>query len=152
VGATPANSSFVLHNGTHGFTLLSYKMLGLTNNVGLTNRWSIISSNFPFTLTFDDYTLNFVSLTNIQIKRSIAGTLYYSSIITAFAYRVIIGSQSLTADTYINGFMVNLTDNLSTAGQTLNCSISDGLNKMYNILVMYITSTKLSVSVNSVMN
>ena len=148
VGGSPADT-YVANQSTDGFTYMTYKLLGLTNNIPLTNRWSIIGT-FPFTIDFDDYTISFDDRSTFRIKKTTATTIYWggNTPIPSNGLKSNYGSTTLTANTY-GAMFFSASIYGDGVGYTSYFSFSDGLNKTYNIQTIYITATKVSLTIQS---
>ena len=142
-------TSYVLNDATNGYTYLSYKMLGLTTNVPLSNSWGIIGT-LPLTITFSDYTLNFATgAQNLQIKKAATTTIYYGGLMGyTGGLQQYYKSETLTANTYTSIFFAS-NSYPSVAGMNLNGTITDETNT-YNLQIICITPSKFSMSVQKV--
>ena len=138
-------SSTIYNNSTNGYTYLSYKMLGITTNVPLTNRWGTVGT-IPFFLTFDDYTLHYQNNKNLNIKKTIGTQIYVSfqTPLTASGFT----APTLTNDTYSR---IVLTDGsyAGAPGEGANFRFTDG-TKTYSVQIVCITdNVKYSLTVQS---
>ena len=139
-------SSTIYNNSTNGYTYLSYKMLGITTNVPLTNRWGTVGT-LPITITFDDYTLLFESVSSLKIKKTTATTLYAGGLLTYSTMQVYYTTYTLAANTYSTIFFSG-SSNPGIAGMYFTGGFTDE-TKTYNIQIMTISATKQSITIQS---